>query len=112
MDVTYGPKLGMLSQRFRGRVLTDGEPGFHTFGSIEVESLPLMKSKPLRVLRTIRFAIKYIKARRAAGDPVQLLISYDVLTTGVIAWILSKRFGLPQLVEVNGDYTAWSNYAD
>lgn len=112
MDVTYGPKLGMLSQCFRGRVLTDGEPGFHQFGSIEVESLPLMKSKPLRVLRTIRFAIKYIKAKRAAGDPVQLLISYDVLTTGVIAWILAKRFGLPQLVEVNGDYTAWSNYAD
>jgi glycosyltransferase involved in cell wall biosynthesis len=112
MEVTYGPKLTMLSQRFRGRVLTDGEPGFHRFGSIEVESLPLMKLKALRVLRTLRFAFRHIRARRRAGDPVQMIVSYDALTTGLIGWVLARRFGLPQIVEVNGDYTNWSNYAD
>jgi glycosyltransferase involved in cell wall biosynthesis len=112
MDVTYGPKLGMLSQRFRGRVLTDGEPGFHNFGGIEVESLPLMKSKALRVLRTLRFAHRYIRSKRIIGDPVQLIVSYDALTTGLIGRLLNRWFGIPQIVEVNGDYTNWSNYAD
>ncbi len=112
MDVTYGPKLGMLSQRFRGRVLTDGEPGFHKFGSIEVESLPLLHFKPLRVLRTLRYAWRRIRERRRDGDPVQMIVSYDALTTGLIGWLLARWFRLPQIVEVNGDYTNWSNYAD
>jgi glycosyltransferase involved in cell wall biosynthesis len=112
MDVTYGPKLRQLSYRFRGTVITFGEVGFHRFGSFSVHSFSILKSKLLIFLRAYFHGLRLVRRGRRNGMPVDLIISYDALNTGLLGLCISRTCGIPLITEVNGDYTNWSNYAD
>jgi glycosyltransferase involved in cell wall biosynthesis len=112
MDVTYGPKLRQLSDAFRGTVITFGEPGFHRFGLFSVHSFSILRSKLLIFLRAYRHALRLIRRGRRMGMPVDVMISYDAINTGLLGTLISATTGVPLIVEVNGDVSNWSNYAD
>ena len=112
MPVTYGPKLRELSDRFRGTVITFGEIGFHRFGSFSVHSFSILKSKLLIFIRGYLHALRLVRRARRNGAPVDVIITYDALNTGLLGLMISRTCGIPLITEVNGDYTNWSNYSD
>lgn len=51
------------------------------------------------------------RVARKRGEPYDVVVSYDVLNTGLLGVLISRIAGIPLIAEVNGDYTDWSNYA-
>lgn len=54
-------------------------------------------------LRTMRSAYR-------SGRPIDLVITYDPLLTGVIGWALAALYGAKLVCEVNGDYANDANF--
>jgi glycosyltransferase involved in cell wall biosynthesis len=112
LEAHYGAKLRLLSARCFGDVVTSGQHAQLQLGRFCVNSSPRPSSKLAAIVRTLSAAGRIVRAAAAAGKPVQLIISYDPLTTGLLGLMLSGVFGIPLLVEVNGDFTADANYED
>jgi glycosyltransferase involved in cell wall biosynthesis len=112
IEESYSHKLGLVSQRFSGHVVTFGQVGEFTFGNFTVHSFSILKSKLIMFLRALCYSVLLIRRTRKSGQPIDVLVSYDPLNTGLMGVILSFITGIPLLVEVNGDYTSWTNYAE
>ncbi len=112
MAVTYGPKLRQLSERFGGTVITFGELGFHRFGEFSVHSFSVLRSKLQIFLRAFNHARRLIRRGQRLNAPVDVLVSYDAINTGLLGVLISWTCGVPLVVEINGDYSNLSNYAD
>jgi glycosyltransferase involved in cell wall biosynthesis len=112
VEETYREKLTLVSQRFSGHVMTFGQVGEFRFGNFTVHSFPILKSTLVMFLRALLQSLLLIRRSKRSGQPIDMLVSYDPLNTGLMGVIISFLTGLPLLVEVNGDYTAWTNYSD
>jgi glycosyltransferase involved in cell wall biosynthesis len=113
LEAHYGAKLRLLSARCYGDVVTSGPQAQQLqLGRFCVHSLPRPGSKLGAIVAKLAAAARIIRAGRVAGKPVGVVISYDPLTTGLTGLMLSWAFGIPLLVEVNGDFTAAANYED
>jgi glycosyltransferase involved in cell wall biosynthesis len=112
VEESYREKLSLVSQRFQGHVVTFGQVGDFRFGNFTVHSFSILKSKPVMFVRAFLYALLLIRRGRKSGQPIDMLVSYDPLNTGLMGVMLSFVTGIPLLVEVNGDYTSWTNYAE
>jgi glycosyltransferase involved in cell wall biosynthesis len=83
-------------------------------GNYEVVATFFWPESALSVLRSrlafIRECWRTVRRAKRHGPPVQLLVSYDPLLTGLIAWILASMLGAKLVCEVNGDYSDSVNF--
>jgi glycosyltransferase involved in cell wall biosynthesis len=54
--------------------------------------------------------VRTMRSASRSARPVQLVITYDPLLTGVIGWALAATYGAKFVCEVNGDYAADANF--
>jgi glycosyltransferase involved in cell wall biosynthesis len=112
MEDLYGQKLRLLSKRFCGCVVTFGEAGTFEFGDFVVHSFKPLKSKPAIFARALFYCLAMVRRQRQAGRPFDLVVTYDPLNTGLLGAFVARFAGIPLVVEMNGDFTAWSNYSE
>ena len=107
-------RLEGLSTIASGTVLLNSEKSATAqFGEFEVLVTADDPSSRLRSwLRRFPDAIKLAEERKRSGRPFDLIVSYDPLKSGLLGWWIARRFGIPLIVEVNGDYTSRANYKD
>lgn len=114
----YQRKCELLSENYRGKVVTFGDEGRFQFGDVGVMSFKAIMPKMLfsllfplcKAYMTLRaLAYSLYSAKKYKAD---LVVTYDPLTTGMIGAIVAWCYRIPLIVEVNGDYTAWSIYSD
>jgi len=122
IEDTYKKISDLLSKYFDGKVVTYGEEGDYKFGSILIKVFKIYAPKrflikfrwPIHKLvmtfRSLFYAILHVWKRKLQGKKVDLIVTYDPLTTGFMGVIVSKLTNTPLIVEINGDYTALSNY--
>lgn len=112
MEDLYGEKLRLLSQRFAGIVVTSGEAGVFEFGDFRVHSFKPLRLKALMFFRALLFCWRTARANAQAGAGFDLIVTYDPLNTGLLGTLVAALTGIPLIVEVNGDFTSWSNYSE
>lgn len=112
MGDIYGQKLRLLSHGFCGCVVTFGEAGTFEFGDFVVHSFKPLKSKLAIFARALAFCWKTARAARRAGRGFDLVATYDPLNTGLLGTLVARVCGIPLMVELNGDFTSWSNYSE
>ena len=119
----YKDKCELISRNFSGQVITYGDHGEYKFGDVAVKVFPILMPpkfmarifrpilKIIMTLRTLLCSIYFAFARKRNKKRLDLIVTYDPLTTGVLGVVVSKLTGVPLIVEVNGDYTNWTNYS-
>lgn len=107
----FRERLVGLSDDYRGVVLVAG-PQERTarIGAFDVTMLA--EGRGLKLGEFRRFLAAAHAAIRTAQEPFTAIVSYDPLKTGLLGWRIGRRLGIPLIVEVNGDYTARSNYSE
>lgn len=110
LEALYGAKLRLLSERFHGDTVTSGKEQVVKLGAFAVHSVARANRKAVAHQRTFRKCRQIIRDAAAAGDPVDVIVSYDPLPTGMLSLSLSRLHRIPLMVEVNGDFTHPSNY--
>lgn len=121
VEDTYRQKCELLSSCIRGDIITYGVKGEHQLGNfrirvfynfIQKDSLRSLDAfyKVVMTLRALFYAIYHVFKCRLRKDKVDLIVTYDPLTTGVLGTIVSMITRTPLVIEVNGDYTSWANY--
>ena len=122
IEDTYKSRCNLLSKYFSGEIITFGAVGEYYFNEFKVNVFsgwvqykfknyfaPLYKLWVY--LKYIIYARKVIVERKNNARKVDLIVTYDPLVTGLMGFIISRVFHIPLVVEVNGDYTHWANYA-
>src|SRR5207244_2563088 len=71
-----------------------------------------LKAKPAIFARALFDCLGLARKQRQAGLPLDVVVSYDPLNTGLLGAFVSRLAGIPLVVEMNGDFTAWSNYSE
>lgn len=61
-------------------------------------------------LRYLRRCIATLRKARLCGKPVDMIVTYDPLFTGLVGLLLGRFFGAEVVCEVNGDYASDVNY--
>ncbi len=119
----YKLKCELISDSFEGQIVTYGDKGDYKFGNVKVKVFALIWPpriirlifKPFlkiyMILRSLVYSIFLVAAKKMKKQSVDLIVTYDPLTTGVLGVFVSKIFNIPLVVEVNGDYTNWTNYS-
>jgi len=112
VEETYRQKLEFISKKFDGNVITFGQVGTFQFGEFTVRSFKILPSKFVMFLRALAYSLMLIMKSRNSEKKVDIIVSYDPLNTGLLGVIISRLTNTPLLVEVNGDYTNWTNYSN
>ena len=115
LEWEFGCRLSGLSRFSEGYLIVPS-----TYASvIELERFHVLvtafdRNRPFNSLRSrIAFIHRCFSVMRAAkreGRPIELIVTYDPLATGVIGWALTALFGAKLICEVNGDYAANANF--
>jgi glycosyltransferase involved in cell wall biosynthesis len=110
----FEDRLAELSKHFEGVVLTASPQSMIVrFGDFWLVAVSLSGTKGL--LFKVRYFIKgiYLAVNlRLKGKKPDLVVTYDPLRTGLLGIVLALITNSRFVTEVNGDYTAWANYAD
>lgn len=114
LEEYWGRRLRVMSEYTAGSVITRGEaPQEVAFGNYAVTAI---RHRPrLELVASAQFlfaALMAARRRSTAGSPIDLVVTYDPLKTGLIGWVVKLLFRARLVVEVNGDYTAAANYAE
>lgn len=106
IEQDFKSRCELLSRNFSGWFFTSGpsseEKFYENFG-VKCFKDSLGK-RTLTYIKMFFSALALIFRARSSGRPVDLLISYDPLKTGVMATILGKLTKTKVIVEVNGCY--------
>lgn len=108
----FQKRLELMSRFTHGTVLLNGKPGRLRFGTFEVISL----AKEGGLLKALRDVVSHASAianqARADGDPLQLVVTYDPLRSGLVGAWIAHWAAAPLLIQLNGDYDNPANYLD
>ncbi|WP_144392673.1 glycosyltransferase family 4 protein [Pleionea sediminis] len=119
----YKHKCELISKNFRGQVITFGDQGDYQYDDVKIKVFPILSApkliaryirwllKIIMLLRTFLFSAYYARKRVKQNKDLDLIVTYDPLTTGVMGVLVSKLTKVPLVVEVNGDYTDWTNFS-
>ncbi|MCA0911874.1 glycosyltransferase family 4 protein [Marinobacter nauticus] len=111
LEHAFSDRCRGLSESFSGQILTSGPDSLEVrMGSFSVCCLGDKKGHSLYLFMLfIKAGFRLIKEKRKSGvdrSGFDLIVTYDPLKTGLIAYVLSFFSGIPFCVEVNGDYTS------
>jgi glycosyltransferase involved in cell wall biosynthesis len=109
-----GGILACHSQRHRGTVIVTGpHVGVQRFGSFDVITIRHTGRAKVRVFsELLALGRRLTGDHRLRGDPFDAVVTYDPLRSGIVGYVVARESGIPLIVQVNGDYTAFANYAD
>ena len=114
LEWEFGTRLGGLSRFSSGYVLVTGQPARTlSIGGYEVVATFFWPENALSILRSrLAFGWQCVKTvlRAKRGPPIQLLVSYDPLLTGLIACVMARTLRAKLICEVNGDYADRVNF--
>jgi glycosyltransferase involved in cell wall biosynthesis len=108
-----------MSRYFTGSLVSFGSENASAIGAsrfelgaFDVHILPWAPDGAVaHMQRLLRFVGMLADEARSAAAPYDLIVSYDPFKTGITALRAARRLGAKVVVEVNGDYSAASNYA-
>jgi len=110
----FESRLVGLSQHFEGFVLARTPAAANIrYGDFLVTTTPI--SGGGGVLSALTFFYKGFclsLQSRLRRKPIDLIVTYDPLKSGLLGVILAKIANSRLVTEVNGDYTDWANYAE
>ena len=114
LKALFQRRLEELSKYFQGAVVTiSGDDECIEAGEFELFSIG--SDAPKSIKSTFRMFVKandLVKAYKHQGRPIQLVIAYDPLKTGIMGVVLTKLHGCRLAVEVNGEFASDANYLD
>ncbi len=108
----YKRRYEELSKRFSGYIFTTGS-NTETFsiGEFIFSSLRYQPSRLIRI-KFLAFCLLNVIKHLLNGKRIDLVCSYDPLTSGVIGYFISRLCGAKFITEVNGVYTSSAQWAD
>jgi glycosyltransferase involved in cell wall biosynthesis len=110
----FESRLVGLSQTFKGFVLARSPtPVNLRYGNFLITTTPITGTGGL--LSTLKFFLRGLRLSlesRLRRKRIDLIVTYDPLKTGLLGVILARLAKSKLLTEINGDYTAWANYAE
>lgn len=114
LDYTFRARCDLLSEKFSGIFFTSGpEAKSLKYSNFKVRCFKDIHGKSLiTYILMLVHSIKFAMAERKSGNPVQLVVSYDPLKTGLLSLIVGKIIGCKVIIEVNGCYDNDWIYAD
>ena len=115
LEWEFGCRLSGLSEFSEGYLLvTSSEARVLDIDRYRVVATLFKKGGLLVSLRSrlayIWQCARVMRAAKREGHPIELVVTYDPLMTGVTGLILATAFGAKLICEVNGDYTADANF--
>ena len=106
-------RLTYLSERYRGTVLLSGPKAQDvTFGRFRVVMLSEEVGKRRLFSAYLHTAREIVRATEDAGHPIDAVVSYDPLKSGIVGWRIARENSVPLIVEINGQYTSPENFSD
>jgi glycosyltransferase involved in cell wall biosynthesis len=110
----FSQRMENLSSDFGGVVLTScNEPLESAFGKFKVYARGEKNFRSIMSsFRMFKRAKQVIRDKDSQNEKINLIVTYDPLTTGLIGVLLAKMYSIKLLVELNGDYGAPETYAD
>ncbi len=110
LDHEFGERLALLSQDFKGNVLTTGVKNeVRHYDSFRLQTIHRNRAVNLRfALFVIGTALK----KRIKGEPVDLVVSYDPIKSGMLGIAAARILRAKMVTEVNGDYAEDIQYVD
>jgi Glycosyltransferase len=114
IDHDFRARLELLSTSYEGIVLTSTPSEQHeTFGAFQLITCRISDTGGMRDnLRFFAMAIAFARAERSAGRPIDLVITYDPLKSGILGVLVARILRAKLVVEVNGNYAAPATYVD
>lgn len=112
LEWEFGSRLKQMSAFSSGDLVTSSSASsVVAIGKYRVHSIDLGKGKSVfSRFRYFRKCWQVASKARADGHPVDVIITYDPMMSGVVGLILAWRFRARLVCEINGDYSATANY--
>ena len=112
----YGQRAELLSESFRGFILTSSEQDQIEqlqIADFYIESIVWDSENKLSDLKNLyQHAKQIIEQQKAKGEPIELVVTYEPTKLGLMGILLSRRAKCPLAVEINGDYFVNEFYCD
>lgn len=112
LEWEFGDRLRSMSAFCHGMLMTTSSSKRHLeIGRFDVHSMKVGRRKRLwdRV-GYLRRCLRILGKARREGNPVEIIVAYDPLISGLTGVILSLRYKVRLVIEINGDYSSDANY--
>lgn len=112
LEWEFGQRLRGMSRFSSGYLVTTSsadrllEVGDYQIAAIDLKAATTLLSR----LRYVYMCARTLRQARKSGKPVDAIVTYDPLLTGAIGLMLARLYGAKLVCEVNGDYSAVTNY--
>lgn len=110
LDREFAARLGLISREFEGTVLTTGSrKKTARYGAFDIQLVP---DRPLGNLRLAFHVLTWAVGRRIRGGRCDVVIAYDPLKSGMLAFFASRILNARLVSELNGDLSLPIQYVD